>query len=149
MLERKLNNMDAPYKNIKIDVKYERKDFIKVANDMMIFGMGQINTPRLPSIERKYPIIFTGNTRSENKIDFKIPDGFEVLNLPQNIHYDTEFSSFSRTYQPDGPSIKVADIFEIKAARLPSEAYKEVREFFSNVRNSTNDTIIIKKKKDM
>lgn len=147
MLNRKLNNIDDPYKNIKIDVKFKRTDFVKLANDMMIFGMGQMNTPKLPSTERKHPIIFTGNTRSENKTHFKIPDGFEVLNLPKDIHYATEFASFDRTYEPNDRSIKVTDIFEIKMARLPPEAYKEVKEFYSNVSSSTNDTIIIKKTK--
>ena len=145
MLSSTLNNIDDPYKNITIDTRYKRTDFVKVANDMMMFGPGKLNTPVLASTERRYPIIFSGNNRSENRLDFIIPEGFEILNLPKNIHYDTEFATFSRTYEAIGMSIKASDIFEIKMARLPPTAYEDVRRFFSDVSNSTNDTIVIKK----
>ena len=145
MLSSTLNNIDDPYKNITIDTRYKRTDFVKVVNDMMMFGPGKLNTPVLASTERRYPIVFSGNNRSENRLDFIIPEGFEILNLPKNIHYDTEFATFSRTYEAIGMSIKASDIFEIKMARLPPTAYEDVRRFFSDVSNSTNDTIVIKK----
>jgi len=67
------------------------------------------------------------------------------LNLPKNINYETEFGIFRRTYESAGRSIKVSDIFEIKMARLPPTAYEDVRRFFNNISNSSNDTIVIKK----
>jgi len=145
MLSRTLNNIDDPYKNIAIDARYRRTDFVKVANDMMMFGMGQLNTPALASTERRYPIVFSGSYRFENILDFIIPEGFEILNLPKNINYETEFGIFRRTYESAGRSIKVSDIFEIKMARLPPTAYEDVRRFFNNISNSSNDTIVIKK----
>jgi hypothetical protein len=145
MLSSTLNNIDDPYKNITIDARYRRTDFVKVANDMMMFGIGKLNTPVLASTERRYPIVFSGNYRYENRLDFIIPEDFEILNLPKNIHYDTEFATFSRTYEAAGRSIKVSDIYEIKMARLPPTAYEDVRKFFNNVSNSTNDTVVIKK----
>ena len=145
MLNREFNNLDDPYENIKLKIIYKRTDFVQVANDMMIFGLGRMDTPKLPSIERIHPIIFT-DSKSENKSHFKIPEDFEILNLPEDIHYKTEFASFDRTYKQDGRSIIVINVFEIKMARLPADSYEEVRDFFSNVRSSTNDKIIIKRK---
>jgi len=145
MISSTLNNIDDLYKNITIDATYRRTDFVKVANDMMMFGLGQMNMPILASTERRYPIVFSGNYRFENRLDFIIPEGFEILSLPKNIHYETEFATFSRLYEAAGRSIKASDIFEIKMARLPPTAYEDVRRFFNNVINSTNDTIVIKK----
>ncbi len=145
MLERTLNNIDDPYENIKINAKYSRGDFVEVTNDMMMFGMGKWSTKAWPSTERRYPIIFAGNSRTERELVFIIPEGFEILNLPEGIHYETEFATFNRTYEAAGRSIKASDIFEIKMARLPSDGYEDVRNFFNNVSSSSNDTIIIKK----
>ena len=145
MISSTLNNIDEPYRNITINARYRRTDFVKVANDMMMFGPGKMNMPILASTERRYPIVFSGNYRYEDRLDFIIPEGFEILNLPKNIHYETEFSTFSRTYEAAGRSIKASDIFEIKMVRLPPTAYEDVRKFFNNVSNSSNDTIVIKK----
>jgi hypothetical protein len=145
ILSSTLNNIDDPYKNITIDIRYRRTDFVKVANDLMMFGIGKLNTPALASTERRYPIVFYGNYRYENRRDFIIPESFEILNIPRNIHYETEFATFSRTYEAAGRSIKASDIFEIKMARLPPTAYEDVRRFFNNVSNSSNDTIVVKR----
>jgi len=110
-----------------------------------MFGMGKWSTKAWPSTERRYPIIFAGNSRTERELVFIIPEGFEILNLPEGIHYETEFATFNRTYEAAGRSIKASDIFEIKMARLPSDGYEDVRNFFNNVSSSSNDTIIIKK----
>jgi transglutaminase-like putative cysteine protease len=145
MLNRKINNIDDPYMNIKMDIKYKRLDFVQIANDMMIFGIGKMNPPNLPAGERIHPIIFTLSVY-ENKNNFKIPGGFEVLNLPKDIHYNTEYASFDRAYQQDNGTIKVMETFRLKLAWLPPDVYSEVMEFFGNIRKATNDRIVIKKK---
>jgi len=145
MISSTLNNIDDPYKNITIDATYRRTDFVKVANDMMMFGLGQMNMPILASTQRRYPIVFSGNYRFENRLDFIIPECFEILTLPKNMHYETEFATFIRLYEAAGRAIKASDIFEIKMARLAPTAYEDVRKFFNNVKNSTNDTIVIKR----
>jgi hypothetical protein len=111
----------------------------------MIFGIGKMNPPNLPAGERIHPIIFTPSVY-ENKNNFKIPGGFEVLNLPKDIHYNTEYASFDRAYQQDNGTIKVMETFRLKLAWLPPDVYSEVMEFFGNIRKATNDRIVIKKK---
>ena len=147
IIEQEIKYLDDPYKNIEIDLKFERPDFSKVMGNMMVFGMGQIKRLfTFGASERKYPIVFQYDMMNQDRINYTLPDGFEIVNIPENVHFDKEFVTFRRTYKKEKERIQEEQIYRLKMCRLLAEDYQDVKDLFNQITKSTNSFIIIKKR---
>lgn len=147
MFERKWENMDSDYGQIKSFIKYERPRWAEVSGDFMSFGAGGYERDRdFLKEKRNYPIMFWSNFLSKVTEIYFIPDNFEIVNCPKNITLKNEFTEFSRNYKIEGQKITEIEITRYKRARLPASDYNKVKEFYNQLAQLTNEKIIIKKK---
>lgn len=147
MFERKWENMDSDYGQIKSFIKYERPRWAEVSGDFMSFGVGGYERDRdFLKEKRNYPIMFWSNSLSYETQIYFIPDNFEIVNCPKNITLQNEFTEFSRNYKIEGAKITEIETARYKRARMPASDYNKVKDFYNQLAQLTNEKIIIKKK---
>lgn len=147
MLQRNLENIDTEYKNIKSVIKYENPRWTVVMGEFMIFGGADYERNTTFSKEkRNYPIMIRSNSLDKETFRYLIPEGFELVNLPRDIHLKTEFAEFSRTFKSEGREISETEVKRYKRALLPASKYDKVKAFYNELSQLTKEKIIIKKK---
>ena len=149
MLERKWENMDSSYKQIKSYIKYERPGWAEVAGDFITFspcGGAYERRDIFVKEERKYPIMSASNSLSKETWIYYVPEGFEIVYCPEGIHLKNKLAEFSRTYKVEDSKIIAVEIMRYKRVRLPAEYYKEMKNFYNKLAILTRQKVILKRK---
>jgi hypothetical protein len=147
VIESEWLNLDEPYKKVSSRVKIKNPNWVQSVGDMMIFGMEKSERADLfTSLTRVHPIVIDTGYISERKVTYEIPKGYEIVNMPAAVKLDHDFASYERIYNAHGSVIEGKEIYKLKKSRTPADKYDNVRHFFDNIPQKTNDKIMIKKK---
>jgi transglutaminase-like putative cysteine protease len=147
VLERNWENLERPYQAVVLRIKTERSDWVQSMGDMMMFGPNQIpRGSRFTAPNRIHPIVFSQSSYIESRFAYVLPEGYEVVNLPQAVALKTPFADFVREYSANGGKISGCERLAFKSVRLPSAEYPAVQNFFRDMSKLTNNKLVIRKK---
>lgn len=149
VLQREWRNLDTPHANITVRLKYENSHLVQRVGNMMMFGLPQRERETLfTTPKRKYPIVFTtaDSKTEEYRVTYLIPDEYEIVNLPKDVHLSYDFAEFERSYRVEGNSISGKEISVYRESSTPAAEYQKVRTFLDDITRLTNDMIMIRKK---
>jgi hypothetical protein len=77
---------------------------------------------------------------------FKLPAGFDVDELPDAVKLDSEFGTYTASYEvKDGQLVFTRSLVQ-RAATVPVEKYTDVRNFFGRVRASEEAPVVLARK---
>ena len=94
---------------------------------------------------RKYPVVLESNAFSET-VRFKLPAGFDVDEVPDPVKIDSEFGSYTASYEvKDGQLLYTRKLVQ-RAATIPADKYGDVRAFFGRVRASEESPVVLARK---
>jgi Domain of Unknown Function with PDB structure (DUF3857)/Transglutaminase-like superfamily len=100
---------------------------------------------RLLGATRKHPVVLESQGFSETT-RIKLPAGFEVDEAPDAVKFDSEFGSYSASYEvKDGQLIYTRSLIQ-RAATIPAEKYADVRAFYGRVRASEDAPVVLARK---
>lgn len=99
----------------------------------------------LTELTRKQPIVLDARNFKET-IRFKLPDGFEVDELPDALKLDTAFGSYNTTYLvKDGQLVFTRNLTQL-SAKIPVGQYQSVRSFFEKIRAAEQTPVVLVRK---
>jgi hypothetical protein len=79
-------------------------------------------------------------------VRIKLPDGFDVDEVPDPVKFDSDFGSYTASYEvKDGQLLYTRKLVQ-RAATIPAEKYAEVRSFYGRVRASEEAPIVLARK---
>jgi len=143
--KREWKGLGDDYAKLETHIQYEKTRGAEVMGDMMVFGIGGFERPvDFTAPARKYPIVFWDEKISWEHNVYRIPEGYEVANLPKNIGLKTKFAEFTRTYIAKGNTIVEDELYVIKAARVPRNEYATIKNFYNTLVELTNNRIVIR-----
>jgi len=146
MIERKMQGLEDKYGPIKPITKIKRKDEFPVTDGMIIIDIaGYDRDFDFTRKERKKPIFYTANSMEEETTTYRIPKGFKISHIPDNLNLDIGFFSIKREYAKAKDEIKVTEVTRHKRMQLPKEDYAKIKQFFDQLPAKTQQRIIIKK----
>ncbi len=146
MLEKKWENLDTEYEKIKSLIKYEMPHWAAVMGEFMVFGgMDYGRDTYFAKEKRVYPIMFRSNSLNKYVIIYEIPEGFEIANLPKEVHLETEFAEFLRGFKNSGKTITETELRRYKRSRLSATDYNKVKDFYNRLSQLTKEKVIIKR----
>ncbi len=94
--------------------------------------------------ERLSPVRFSFPYHDIDSIVYKIPKGYKIEGLPDEMNLVSSFGSFSSKITKDGDSgILYVRSLEIKEYEIPAEKYNEYRKFFSDVVKSDRSQVVL------
>ena len=77
---------------------------------------------------------------------FKLPAGFDVDELPDPVKVDSDFGSYTASYEvKDGQLLYTRKLVQ-RAVTIPAAKYAEVRAFFGRVRASEEAPVVLARK---
>jgi hypothetical protein len=130
--------------------KFEHQNLADVIGDKIYFSpMLHFVTQENPftAEKREYPIDFMFPNRSKYLIGLKIPEGYVIETLPENINYVMEQNIGRFKYNLDvvANTIQASIVFEINYSNVDQSYYDTIKEFFTKMIAKQNEKIILKK----
>ena len=99
----------------------------------------------LSDATRKHPLVLESEAFAET-VRFKLPAGFDVDELPDAVKVDSDFGSYTASYEvKDGQLVYTRRLVQ-RAATIPADKYAEVRAFFGRVRASEEAPVVLARK---
>ncbi|HEX8284244.1 MAG TPA: DUF3857 domain-containing protein [Pyrinomonadaceae bacterium] len=94
---------------------------------------------------RKYPVVLESNAFAET-VRFKLPAGFDVDEVPDPVKIDSDFGTYTASYEvKDGQLLYTRKLVQ-RAATIPADKYADVRAFFGRVRASEEAPVVLARK---
>ncbi|MFL6336712.1 MAG: DUF3857 domain-containing transglutaminase family protein [Pyrinomonadaceae bacterium] len=94
---------------------------------------------------RKYPVVLESLGFNET-VRIKLPAGFDVDEVPDPVKVDSDFGSYTASYEvKDGQLLYTRRLVQ-RALTVPAEKYAEVRAFFGRVRASEEAPVVLARK---
>lgn len=117
-------------------------------NRLLVFKpalVGRTSTGWLAGSTRKQPVVLKSKALTET-VRFKLPAGFDVDELPDPVKLDSDFGTYTASYEvKDGQLLFTRSLVQ-RAATIPVEKYADVRNFFGRVRASEEAPVVLARK---
>lgn len=145
----KLESLDDHDK--KVTVKYQLDCSNMKEEDILYINplLGERTRENLfAAAERKYPIEMPYTFKEVIISNIKVPEGFEVDELPKStrVKLDEDMGQFEYMIQNQNGMVQLRCVIELKKANFPAEVYGDLREFFTYIVKKQNEQIVLKKK---
>lgn len=94
---------------------------------------------------RTYPVVLDSHAYTET-VRIKLPDGFEVDELPDALNLDTSFGTYASTYVVKDGELVFTRTLTQRASTIPADQYTTVRNFFERIRAAEQSPVVLAKK---
>jgi hypothetical protein len=94
---------------------------------------------------RRWPLVLGFPWQHEEKLDYRLPDGFRLLRAPTARKVKSAFGSFELEVDvtSDGRVVKVLSLLSVERDRIAANEYSEFRAFLREVDNLLGEPIVI------
>lgn len=115
-----------------------------IINPVLFFEKGE--NP-FSSVERKFPIDYGSPEEEVYTLNFKIPEGYTVDEIPSSvsIKLPNDDAVFNYYAEQKGDQLTVMYRYKRKQTYFEAENYANLREFFNKIIKKQSDLIILKK----
>jgi Transglutaminase-like superfamily len=132
-----------------LDVEFSAARYAQSMQDrLLVFRPAVIshdNAPPLAEPTRKHPVVLESQAFSET-VRVKLPEGFEVDEMPDAVKLNSEFGDYTATYEIKEGHLVFTRTLVQRASVVPAARYKEVRDFFGRVRTSEESPVVLARK---
>lgn len=141
-----LNN-DKDHGKITYDLNMEVNGFSKkIGNDLFFQAMPFYQTAMYSGTdERKLPLEISFPFQNDYEIEFEIPAGYRLSEVPKSSDFSSEFGSYSISFDLKDNKLMVRRILTIKKGNYPKEKYKEYVAFRKKTAGNDNVKVLITK----
>ena len=132
-----------------LDVDFTAVNYAQLMQDRLLVFKPAILSRRdsllLTEPTRKQPVVLEARRFSET-IRVKLPEGFEVDELPDPVKLDASFGSYNTTYAvKDGQLVFTRNLTQL-ATTIPVAQYQSVRSFFEKIRAAEQAPVVLVRK---
>ncbi len=99
----------------------------------------------LTNVARKHSVVLEAHAYTES-VNVKLPDGFDVDELPDPVKLDTSFGSYTTTYAVKDGQLHFTRSFTQRAATIAPAEYAAVRGFFERIRAAEQSPVVLARK---
>lgn len=146
----KITNKRNQYKNLIEMYKFYSEESVESIGDKVYFNplfFYSATSNPFNLEKRDYPVDFGSSFTIKNTISIKIPEGYQVESLPDNlaIGLSKNNGTYKFLIKETGNSIQVSTSFDINSKIISSEDYLELKNFYSQVVNKNKEQIVLTK----
>jgi len=132
-----------------LDVDFTAFNFAQLMqNRLLVFKpaiVSRRDSLQLTELTRKQPIVLDARNFKET-IRIKLPEGFEVDELPDALKLDTSFGSYNTSYLvKDGQLVFTRNLTQL-SSKIPVAQYQSVRSFFERIRAAEQSPVVLVRK---
>lgn len=146
----KIANKSEIYKPIIEMFKFTSEDLLDKIGDKIYFKplfFDAMTKNQFKLEKRDYPIDFGAPFIMDNKVGIKIPAGYVVESVPENlaIGLSDNYGVYKFRITIEAGMINVYSILQINTAIFPSANYQEIKDFYKMIVNKNLEQIVLKK----
>jgi hypothetical protein len=132
-----------------VEVAFATPRYAKSMQGVLLVVKPSVLPPRervyLAETTRKYPVVLNAESFDET-MRMKLPDGFEVDELPRPMVTKTDFGSLSTSCEVKDGYLTYHRAYTVKAGVIPVDRYKEARTFFGSAYGAGAQPVVLAKK---
>jgi hypothetical protein len=131
-----------------VRIKYHAKDYCRKAGDILMFDVPEIrkSCPATGKKDRRYPIVVWNNSYNREKVEFNVPEGYEVYYLPEQMEVKNKYFEFRSNYRQEGDRILYQQELVSKAVRTTPAELISYQNCCSRMQKSFDRCVVFKKK---
>lgn len=99
----------------------------------------------LTEASRTHPVVLESHAFTET-VRVKLPVGFHVDELPEQVKLDTSFGSYKTSYEVKSGELVFVRSLAQKATTIPADQYQTVRNFFAKIRAAEQAPVVLVRK---
>ncbi|MHB1147970.1 MAG: DUF3857 domain-containing protein [Lutibacter sp.] len=146
----KIANKSEIYKPIIEMFKFTSEDLLDKIGDKIYFKplfFDAMTKNPFKLEKRDYPIDFGAPFIKDNKVGIKIPAGYVVESVPENlaIGLRDNYGVYKFSIKIEAGTINVYSMLQINTAIFPSANYDEIKDFYKMIVNKNLEQIVLKK----
>jgi hypothetical protein len=131
-----------------LDVNFTAAHYGQVQGRLLTFKPAIVSRREsllLTDISRKHPVVLESNAYTET-VKVKLPDGFEVDELPDAMKLDAPFGTYATNYVVKDRQLSFTRSLVLRGSTIPVGDYAKVCEFFKNMRAAEQTPVVLAKK---
>ncbi len=132
-----------------LDVDFSAASYAQLMQNRLLVFKPAIVSRRdalvLTQPARKYPIVIDSNAFTET-VRVKLPEGFDVDELPDPLKLDTAFGNYTASYDVKDGQLLFTRKLTMRAMTIPASDYATVRNFFERIRAVEQSPVVLAKK---
>jgi len=132
---------------IKEDIELTLKNYASIMSDRLLLPLNTINrTEKLPVFEsRKSDILIRRDKMMIDTIEYQIPNGYKISSSLNPVSYDTQFGSYSISFQSDGNKLIYIRHQKIKRGLSPSSDYPAFNDYMNKISAADKAQVVLRK----
>ena len=150
ILKIRQSNLNKANKIYKILYKFEIEDAIEEIGNRILFNPALFLHKKenvFKSDKRDFPVYFGFPMMFRYDVKIKLPAGYKIKKLPENVSFSTPDGSATYSYQIKQKNNEIELIIEnnISEPIIPSTKYQGLKSHFDKIVNKENEKIILSK----
>lgn len=98
--------------------------------------------------EREHPLQFDHPFRDDSQVHLMLPEGSQIVSMPETVQVDNPYVSFLLTSRQDGRQAWFYSRLVVKQAWIPVEAYGQVLDVAKKVAQTANTPLVYQAARD-
>jgi hypothetical protein len=143
-----VGNLQLTDKAFLYDYSLVAQNYAKTAGNLLLVRprvLGSRSSDLLETKEaRKYPVEFEGPSRDTDTFEIKLPQGYEVDDLPPPVNADYSFASYHSKAEVDGNTLRYTRTFEVKELSVPLSKVDDLKKLYRIIANDERNTAVLK-----
>jgi len=143
-----IGNLQLTDKAFLYDYSLVAQNYAKTAGNLLLVRprvLGSRSSDLLETKEaRKYPVEFEGPSRDTDTFEIKLPQGYEVDDLPPPVNADYSFASYHSKAEVDGNTLRYTRTFEVKELSVPLNKVDDLKKLYRIIASDERNTAVLK-----
>jgi hypothetical protein len=132
-----------------LDVEFTAGAYAQLMQDrLLVFKpaiVSRLDELFLTRASRKHPVVLKSRAYTET-VRVKLPEGFNVDELPDPLKLETAFGNYASTYEVKDGQLIFTRTFATRAATIPADQYQAVRNFYERIRSAEGSPVVLARK---
>lgn len=143
-----VTNLDHNEQPFVFDYSLVADNYAKTAGNLLLVRprfVGNKSTDLLEKKEpRKYPVEFEGPSRDMDVFEIKLPEGYEVDDLPPPVSAEYSFASYHSKTEVEGNTLRYSRTFEVKELSVPVSKMEDLKKLYRIIASDERNTAVLK-----
>jgi hypothetical protein len=132
-----------------LDVEFTAGSYAQLMqNRLLVFKpaiVSRLDDLFLTKASRKHAVVLKSRAYTET-VRVKLPQGFDVDEMPDPLKLDTAFGNYASTYEVKDGQLIFTRTFATRAGTIPVDQYQTVRNFFERIRSAEQSPVVLAKR---
>jgi tetratricopeptide (TPR) repeat protein len=140
------NNVPDLDKPVILSYKLRGPEYLTAAGDLRIMPqLSGVDTSLVAYSQRRYPIEFSALNSQESTLRIKLPEGFMIRYMPDNVREDGAWFKFSAEYSLQDDTLFFSEKTEIKKNIISQQEYPRFKVFYENLAKKVKQRVVLEK----